>query len=346
MARVSDTHLLIFTQQFAAMMRSNLQLVDVLENLASETPQKGLRDVVEGVSDRVKHGVDLGDAMSEHPNVFSEIYVNVIRAGMASGRLGDAITQITNYLKVMHDVGRKVRGALSYPIFMIVAFFLVFNGMVFFILPRFAMVFSSFGKKLPWPTLLMMDIGNFWASYWYLILGGIALVIIFFSVWIASEDGRAIWDRIKLRIPIFGSIWRMSALSKFLRTLAVQLRNEVLLLDALVLSAEATGNVFIREIIFDIAEDIERGVGLANAFRDHQVFHGIVLQMISAGEEAGTLDELLLSSADYFENLLNDRLETVTGLVNPILTVFVGLAIAGMMVASFLPVFQISSTIT
>lgn len=346
MAAVRSAHLLIFTQQFASMMRSNLQLVEVLDNLARETPQARLREVVEEVSDKVKHGIDLGDALAEHPNVFSDIYVNVIKAGMMSGRLGESITQISNYLAVMDDVGRKVRSAMSYPIFMVIAFFFVFNGMVFFILPRFSKMFSNFGKELPAPTQILIDLGDFWAANWYLILGGGALGAFSFAVWIASEDGRAIWDKAKLRLPLMGNIWRMGALSRFLRTLAVQIKNEVSLLDALVLSADASDNVYIRETIYQIAEDVERGAGLSNAFREHEIFHGIVLQMIAAGEEAGTLDELMLSSADYFERLLYDQLESVTGMINPLLTVFVGLAVAGMMVASFLPVFQIGSAVT
>lgn len=345
MASVSNTHLLIFTQQFASMMRSNLQLVDVLDDLARETPQKHLRLAIQDVAERVKHGVGLGDALTEHPGVFGEVYVNVVRAGMASGRLGEAISQVTIYLQVMDQVARQVRGALSYPLFVMAAFFVVFNGMVFFILPRFAMMFKSFNKALPWPTQVLLDIGDFWAAHWYLVLGGIALLVGCFWQWTASEDGRALWDRWKLGIPILGPLWRMAALSRFLRTFAVQVKNEVLLLDALVLSAEASANVYIRDTIYNIAEDVEKGVTVANAFRDYEVFHGIVLQMIASGEESGSLDELLLSAADYFESLLRDRMQTVTGLINPVLTVFVGIAIAGMMIASFMPVFQLGGQV-
>ena len=346
MAAVKDTQLLIFTQQFASMMGSNLQLVDVLDNLARETPEKKLKAVIESISNQVKHGIDFGEALAAHPNVFSDIYVNVIRAGLASGRLADAIAQITVYLRVMHDVNRSVRGALSYPIFMFVAFFFVFNGMVFFILPRFARMFEDFGKELPWATRILMNIGDFWAAYWYLVIGGMGLCIASFVLWVATEDGRAIWDQSKLRIPVVGSIWRMSALSRFIRTLAVQIKNEVMLLDALLLSAQAANNVFIQETLYDIAEDIERGSGLARAFRRHAIFEGIVVQIIAAGEEASALDELLLSSSDYFDSLLKDRIETVTGMINPILTIVIGLSVAGMMIASFLPVFQLGAAVS
>ena len=310
---VNDTHLLIFTQQFSSMIRSNLQLVDVLDNLAKETPQKRLRQIIEDIAESVKHGVDLGDALAGHPGVFNEIYVNVVRAGMASGRLGEAMIQITSYLSMIYEITRQARSAMTYPIFMLVAFFAVFNGMVFFILPRFAAMFANFGRDLPFATQVMIDIGNYWKDNWLLIIGGVVLTPLAFVTWIATEDGRAIWDRIKLRMPVIGSVWRLAALSRFIRTLAVQIKNEVMLLDALIHSAEASGNVYLRETIYDIAEEVERGSSIAAAFREYRIFEGIVLQMISSGEEAGELDELLLSAADYFERLLRNRLETVTG---------------------------------
>tara|TARA_B100001123_G_scaffold434709_1_gene561749 strand:- start:110 stop:1147 length:1038 start_codon:yes stop_codon:yes gene_type:complete len=345
MAGGTQVQLLIFSQQFASMLQSKLQLVDVLDNLARETPQRKLRDIIEDISEKVRHGVDLGDALAAHPNMFGEIYVNVIRAGLASGRLGDAAAQVADYLSVINEVGRKVRGALAYPFFMIGAFLLVFNGMVFFILPRFSRMFQSFGKELPWATRVLMEIGDLWANYWYAIIGTIVTVTIAFAIWISSADGRYIWDRIKLRVPIVGPLWRMAALSRFLRTLAVQLQNEVLLLEAIEVSAQASGNVYVRDSLYDIHDDVQRGNGLAGSFRRYDIFEGIVLQMIAAGEEAGTLDELLMSAADYFERLLYARLDTVTGLINPILTVLIGLVIAGMMIASFLPVFQIGSVV-
>lgn len=335
---VRQTHLLIFSQQLASMIRSNLQLVDVLDNLARETPHKRLKGIVEDVAGRVKRGIDFSEALAEHPKAFDEIYVNIVKAGMASGRLGEAVGQIAKYLTVMQEINRKVRGAMSYPLFMAAAFFVTFNGMVFFILPRFASMFKMFGRKLPAPTQILMDIGDFWKAYWYLVIGGIVLCVFAFAGWIASPDGRAVWDRVKLRIPIIGPIWRMAALSRFLRTLAVQVKNEVQLLDSLVLAADSAANVHVREVIYDVADEIEKGVGLARAFRKHEIFHGIVLQMVSAGEESGTMDELLLSAADYFESLLRERLETVTGMINPILTILIGLLVAGMMVAAFLPV--------
>ena len=343
--QVKLADLLIFTNQFASMMRSQLQLVDVLDNLGQETPHGHLKDAIEDLAEDVRHGVDFGDAMADYPNLFSDIFVNVVRAGMESGRLAESLTQISVYLNKSDVIGRKVKGALSYPIFMLVAFFGVFNAMVFFILPRFAVMFSSMGKDLPGPTQVLLDVGQFWANNWYFIIGGMICFMIGFAIWTATRDGRYIWDQYKMRFPIIGNLWRLAALAKFLRTFAVQLHNEVQLLRALRLAASSSGNAYIEESIFMIADDVERGVSISKAFQEHDVFSGIVLQMIAAGEEAGTLSELLLSAADYFERLLDNQTDIVTSLINPILTVVMGLSIAGMMVAAFLPVFSMGSAV-
>jgi len=340
---VRGIHILIFTQQFASMIRSNLHLVEVLDNLGAETPQKKLREVIQDVAEDVRHGMDLSTALAEHPKVFDDVYVNVVRSGMESGKLGDALTQISNYQQVLMETGRKVKSALVYPIFILAAFFGVFNAMVFFILPRFEMMFKNFNKKLPGPTQLLLDMGAAWAANWHLIIGAIVLTILGFTFWIATPDGRRIWDQYKLHLPLMGALWRMSALARFLRTLAVQVENDVPVLEALTLAADAAGNVYVKETLHEIADDVETGRGLAASFRDHAVFHGIVLQMIASGEEAGILDELLVSSANYFDSLVQDLLDRITGLINPSLTVFCGLGIAFMMVAAFMPVFQMGS---
>lgn len=341
--KLSD--LLIFTNQFASMMRSQLQLVDVLDNLAQETPGADLRGAIEDLAHDVRSGVDFGDALANHPGIFSDIFVNVVRSGMESGRLAESLTQVSVYLQKADALSRKVKGALTYPAFMLLVFFGVFNAMVFFILPRFEAIFSTMGKELPGPTQFLLDVGEVWANNWYYIVGGVVFLWFAFLLWIATQEGRYTWDHYKLKMPVVGNLWRMSSLARFLRTFAVQLHNEVALLKALHLSAYATGNAYVENAILLIAEDVERGISISQSFREYDVFSGIVLQMVSAGEEAGTLAELLLSASDYFEQLLDNQTQVVTGLINPILTVVMGFSIAGMMVAAFLPVFSMGSVV-
>ncbi|MGN7610455.1 type II secretion system F family protein [Magnetococcales bacterium HHB-1] len=347
MAHVQQKHLLIFCNQFSSMIRSQLPLVEVLGNLADETPNKDLQQVIDDVLADVESGVDFADALANHPEVFDDIFVSIVRAGMSAGKLGEALAQLVVYLEKVDEVNRKVKGAVSYPIIMLLAFFGVFNAMVFFILPRFESMFLSMNKELPLPTQILLDVGRFWGDSWYLILSGIGLVIFSFVVWTSTDEGKSIWDEYKIGFPVIGNLWRMAALSRFLRTFSVQLQNEVPLLDALNLAAPAAGNLYVENALYDIADNIERGASVADAFRMYEEFFaGIVLQMIASGEEAGAIDELLLSAADYFETLLDDQINHVTGLINPILTVFMGMSILGMMVAAFLPVFDMGSAMS
>lgn len=340
-----STDVLIFTHQFASMLRSHLPLIAVLKNLAKETTQKDLKLVVEEISDDVGNGRDFGESLADHPKYFDEVFVNVAKAGMRSGRLAESLSQISEYLAKKDNISRKLNSALSYPIFMGVAFFAVLNAMVFFILPRFKALFLSFDKELPGPTQILMTLGDYWKENWYLIVGGLVVGIAAWSLWVATHDGRYHWDRIKLKLPLVGRLWRLSALSKFLRTFSVQLNNEVEFLDALNLAAKSAGNKYLEETLFLIEENIEKGGGIAESFRKCDEFSGIVLQMIDSGEQSGTFDELLMSAADYFERVLDNQIDIITGLINPILTVTIGLAIAGMMVASFLPVFEIGGVV-
>lgn len=345
MASVKLPSLLIFTNQFAAMLGSKLPLLSVLENLGKETPQPVLRDAIEDICESVTSGVELADALEEFPGIFDEIYVNVVRAGLGSGRLDESLLHLSEHLSNADQVSRQLRGALAYPMFMFAGFIAAFNGMVFFILPRFQSMFSSMDKELPAITQLLMDIGDWWKASWPLVLGFWAVVIASFVIWTLTPDGRYLWNKMKLNIPVIGNMLRLGAMSRFLRTFAVQVRNEVNILQALRLAAPSSGNAYLEEVILDIADDIERGRGIAEAFREHEVFSGIVLQMIASGEEAGQLDELLLSASDYFTRLLDNQIQTWTGMINPILTVVIGLGIAGMMVAVFLPVFDLGSAV-
>ena len=345
MANVSLQALLIFTNQFSAMLSSQLPLVSVLKNLGDETPHRGLRLAIGDVREDVEHGTDFGDALSEHADIFDEIYVNIVRAGISSGKLGAAMTHLAAYLSNADSVRRKIRAATSYPMFMFMAFIVSFNGMVFFVLPRFEQMFANFGKDLPLATKILMAVGSFWREYWYVVVLALAIVIAGIFAWLMSPKGRLTWDEYKLKLPVFGRMWRMSALARFLRTLAVQIQNDVELLPSLRLSAPTTGNFFIEDIIVQIADDIEDGHGIADSFREYNVFSGIVLQMIASGEEAGELDSLMLSAADYFDRLLDDQIQTWTALINPILTVGIGLAIAGMMIGVFLPVFDMGKVV-
>lgn len=342
MARVAVSQILIFTRQFASMLGSRLQLAHVLENLAAETPQRRLREILTDVVEQVKRGTDLSDALASHPGAFNSIYVAIVKAGLESGQLADALYQITEYLTRTDQVVKKMRAAAFYPMLLGLSFYGVLNGMFFFILPRFEAIFSGAGKELPGPTRILVAIGAVYKAHWALMLGTIFGAAVAFSLWVARPEGRLAWDRWKLGLPLIGGLWRLASLARFIRTLSVQVRNFIPIAEAIRLSASASGNRHIEAMVHQIAADIENGVGVAQAFRSRKVFSGVVVQMVASGEESGRLDEMLSSAASYFDSLLLQQIDTITALINPLLTVVIGAAIAGMMVAAFLPVFDLS----
>ncbi|MBF0383958.1 MAG: type II secretion system F family protein [Magnetococcales bacterium] len=339
------TNVMIFTHQVASMLRSHVPLIAILKNLAKETANKKLRLVIEKVSIDVNNGSDFGDSLAKHPNFFDDIFVNVAKAGMKSGNLAESLTQISEYLEKKDNMHRKLIKAVSYPIILGVTLLAAANIMFFYVLPRFQTIFESFEKELPLPTQILIAIGNFWRDNWYFIFFCILAVSLGWGLWITSKKGRYKWDRFKLKIFFIGRLWRLSALTRFLRTFSVQLHNEVDFLESLRLAAHSCGNRYMEEALFLIENEISRGTGIAKSFETNELFSGIVLQMIDSGEQSGALDELLLSAADYFERVLDSEIEVITGLVNPILTVVIGLALAGMMIASFLPVFELGNVI-
>ena len=348
MASVSQSDLLIFTNQFSAMIRSHLPLVDVLTNLAKETPthKRALRHSLEEVISAVERGVDFADAIERHPRVFNNAYVNIVRAGLASGNLGRSLEQLGVYLDKSHEARHKLRSALTYPFMILFAFFLVFNGMIYFVLPNFDSLFEQFGGDLPWATQVLIAIGEWWKANAVMLLiatAGFAALMIFL---LSNRGTRLHWDRWVMAIPLMGNLIRIAALSRFARTFAVQAENRVPILEALPFAGSASGNLHVEEVVNSVAGRIENGSSLHGAFEPEPVFQGIVLQMISSGEETGEIEHLLLSAANYFEKLLDNEIHFWTTLINPAMTLLVGVLASAMVIAAFLPIFQITNVMS
>ncbi|MBV9736198.1 MAG: type II secretion system F family protein [Acidisphaera sp.] len=335
------SHLLIFAKQFASMTASSLQLVSVLDNLARETPHRSLRRAVQEVAREVTTGADLADALDRYPRIFNGVFVGLVRSGLESGRLAGALRHVVEYLDRVEQVNRRVTSAAVYPAFVLMTFLSVASGMIFFILPKYQAIFRSFNRPLPGPTQFLLNIGVVLRNDapWMGAVAGLLAVLTVYAL--GTRSGRLAWDRLKLEMPAFGPVWRLAALARFSRTLAVQVNNNVSVIRALHLAARASGNAHIELLVHGIAQDVELGASVTRAFKDREIFSGIVLQMIAAGEEAGRLDELLISASDYFDALLMQRIDAVTGMVNPALTAVMGASVAGMMIAAFLPVFDL-----
>lgn len=339
---MAGSDLLIFTKQFAAMVRSNLPLVQALESLSRDAPGRSFRSMLTHVLEQVRCGRDFHRALADYPKVFNGTYIGVVRAGMQSGQLGIALSQIAEYLDAHDKIIKKVRAALIYPGMLFASFAVTFHVMVFGILPRFETLFKSYGKALPAPTQFVLDVGRVYEENWPFMLGAIVITGMFFIAWIRTIEGRVAFDRLKLRIPLFGNLMRLSAIARFAQTLAIQVQNSVGLIESIRVAAPANNNKYIERSLLKIADHIEQGESITQAFQRESLFQGVVQQMISAGEQSGDLGTPLVSVANYFESLWAQKLEAVISTVNPLLTASMGMLISGMLVAAFLPVFQVS----
>lgn len=339
---MANSDLLIFTKQFAAMVRSQLPLVQALESLARDSPRRTFRKMLTDVLEQVRCGRDFHRALADYPKIFNGTYIGVVRAGMQSGQLGIALHQISEYLDSHDKIVKKVRSALIYPVMLFASFAVTFHVMIFGILPRFASLFASYGKPLPAPTQFVLDVGHVYEEYWPFALGAIVVGGMGFFAWLRTAEGRVTFDRLKLRIPLFGNLMRLSAIARFAQTLAIQVQNSVGLIESIRVAAPANNNKYIERSLLKIADHIEQGESITHAFQRESLFQGVVQQMISAGEQSGDLGTPLVSVANYFESLWAQKLEGVISTVNPLLTASMGMLISGMLIAAFLPVFQVS----
>jgi type IV pilus assembly protein PilC len=263
---------------------------------------------------------------------------------MQSGQLAAALKQISEYLTALDKVMKKMRSAAIYPALLITAFLITFHILVFWVLPRFEVLFSSFGKELPAPTRMVLAIGDVYSRSWPMMLAVLCAVAAGILIW--TKKNPISFDRMKLRTPLIGPLLRVSALARFAHTLAIQVSNSVSLIEAIRVAAPACNNRYAELSLRHIADDIEHGQGIAQAFGRHDLFQGVVQQMISAGEQSGELAEPLRSAANYFENLWVQRVDAFIAIVNPLLTAIIGILISGMLVAAFLPVFEASGVAT
>ncbi|MBF0107914.1 MAG: type II secretion system F family protein [Magnetococcales bacterium] len=342
MADISPRSLLFFTRQFSSMVNSHLSLRQILETMAKDlSTDKKMRPILKCLYDDLDRGMDLDRAMEKHGEVFNRDYISIIRSGVQSGQLGVALEHLTKYLYNAHQNRSRLLTAISYPMFIFVIFISMFHIMVLFILPRFDHIFKEFDKPLPKLTQWVLAFSNFYLEHFGIIMTVLALPVLMFFTTRMSPGVRMWWDMHKLNWLLLGSLWRLSALHRFLSSLGVQVKNGILIVDAVPLAGSAANNLFLESISRRVQESIQNGASVTESFSPHAIFQGVALQMIRAAEESDSMADPLLSTAEHFNELLQSRLQIITELVTPILTIILGMIITGMLVAAFLPVFEL-----
>ncbi len=342
--KVKTRDVVILTRQFATMINAGLPLVQALDILAKQSDNKILQSTLQDVLYDVESGHTLADAMRGHEKVFTPLYVNMVAAGETGGILDTILLRLSVFLEKAEALARKVKGAMIYP--MVIGFVALSAIIVLllFVIPTFQQMFASFDQVLPLPTRIVIMASDTLQSYWWAMGGGVAATVFLFKRWIATSSGRLTFDRILLRLPIFGNLARKGSVARFTRTLGTLLSSGVTILDGLEITARTSGNRVIHDAIMDSRSSIAGGESISEPLRVSGVFPPMVTQMINVGEETGDLDGMLTKIADFYDEEVDAAVESLLKAMEPLMIVVLGTVVGGMIVAMYLPIFGIINT--
>jgi general secretion pathway protein F/type IV pilus assembly protein PilC len=344
---VKGRELATMYSQLADLLHSGVPLLRSLELLERQSTNPTLQSVVRDVRLRVADGTGLAQAMAQHPYVFNELSVGMVRAGQEGGFLEDVLKRIANFVEHQEDLKSRVIGALAYPVFLAVAGFAVLNVLVIFFVPKFAKIFDKLREKgdLPALTTYLMSFSEFCQSYWWAVLLGVVVGLSLFRRWARSESGRLVVDRLKLRLPLFGPILLSLALSRFCRILGTMLHNGIPILKALHIAKDSTGNRVLAQAIAKGAENVTAGAKLADPLRKSGYFPLDVVEMITIAEEANSLETVLVQIADSLEKRTGRNLDLMVKLLEPIMLLVMAAVTLTIVAGLLLPVFKMGSAV-
>lgn len=343
---ISTRELVIFTRQFATMIDAGLPLVQCLEILGDQEPNKTFKAVIRAVRQDVEQGSTFAEALGKHPKPFDALYTNLVAAGEIGGILDTILNRLAVYLEKADALARKVKGAMVYPSTVLVVAIGVVVLMLVKIIPVFEKMFKDFGGELPGPTQVVVNISHFMQEWIGLAMGVlIAVIISFLQARKRSLKFRRATDAFFLKLPIFGSLLQKVAVARFTRTLGTMISSGVPILDGLDIVAKTAGNVVIEEALLDVKAAISEGKTIAEPLQESGVFPGMVVQMIAVGEETGAMEVMLSKIADFYDEEVDAAVDALTAMLEPVMMVFLGGTVGGLLIAMYLPIFKIAETI-
>ncbi len=344
--RVGLADLVIFTRQLATMIDAGLAMVQSLQALAEQTTNKVMRDVIKDVCARVEGGDSFSEALQKHPKVFSRLYVSMVGAGEKGGLLAEILARLATYLENTARLRKKVKSAMMYPTVVTIVAILITIFLLVKVVPVFGEIYAGFGSKLPGPTLFLIQLSEIVKSYIILILLGGGGAVYAWLYIIKTKPGREFWDARRIKLPIFGTIAHKICLARFTRTLASLIRSGVPILEVLQIVSQTVGNMVMEKAIKVAAGDIERGESISSALAKHPVFPNMIIRMITAGEQTGKIDNMLERISDFLDEEIETTLSGLTSLIEPILIVFLGVVVGGMVICMFLPIFKLADVVS
>jgi MSHA biogenesis protein MshG len=341
--KISLDELIVFCRQMYALTKAGIPLIRTMRGLADTTRSPELGEVLDDVTTRLEGGSTMATAMQAHPKVFSDLFIAMIHVGENTGQLDDAFKRLSDILELERDTKRRLSQALRYPTFVMIALFGALMVVNFLVIPKFSAVFSKLGADLPFLTQVLVGTSNFLLSYWYLMLAAMIAGAVAVKQWRKTEQGELIWDRYKLKMPIIGPLVELITLSRFARNFASMLSAGMPVTNALTVVADATDNAWISKHIKDMRSGIERGESLLRTARQSNMFTPLILQMIAVSEETGSVDEMLINVADFYDEDVDYGLKRLAESIEPILIVAMGVLVLILALGVFLPIWDLGA---
>ncbi len=338
---IKKVHISRFTRQFATMIGAGLPMVQCLDILSKQMESQEFCKVINEIKDSVSSGSTLSEAMKKHKKAFDDLYVNMVEAGEMGGALDTILVRLANYREKADTLNRKIRSAMAYPAVISVVATGITIAMLTFIVPVFAKMFAGLGAELPAPTQFVLTVSGIIKSYILVWLGAMVAFIVAFRMVLKNEKGRYYFDKFMLRTPVFGNLVRKAAVARFTRTLGTLIQSGVTILDALEITAKTAGNKVLQLAIRKSVVSIAEGDTITNPLKESGVFPPMVIQMIGVGEKTGGLDEMLSKIADFYDDEVDAAVSALTALIEPVVIVLMGAVIGGLLIAMYLPMFDI-----
>lgn len=342
---IDTKDLVIFTRQFATMIDSGLPLVQCLDILSSQQEKPVFKDILVKVKESVESGSTFADALAKHPKAFDQLYVNLVAAGEIGGILDTILNRLAAYIEKAMKLKKQIKGAMVYPVTIMSIAVIVVGVILIFVIPTFAKMFADFGGELPAPTKFVIALSNFLLKYIIVIIAAFFAVIYGIKRYYATPGGQKKIDAMALKAPIAGPLIRKVAVAKFTRTLGTMVSSGVPIMDGLEIVAKTAGNKIVEEAIYGVRQAISEGKTMAEPLQSCGIFPPMVVQMIAVGEATGAMDAMLTKIADFYDDEVDDAVSAMTSMMEPLLMVFLGTTVGGLVVAMYLPIFKLAGAV-
>ena len=343
--RVGLKPLAIFSRQLSTLVNAGIPIIQSLNILVEQIEQKSFKEIVFNIRQDIERGSSITEALGKHPGAFSDLYVSMIRSGEAGGVLDEVLERLSSYLEAVITLRGKIRGAMAYPATVCAIAIIIIIGLLTFVVPSFEQIFVSFGAELPLPTRTLLVISAVIRKYFIIVAVCLFILVVIFMRVLKTEKGRAVWDGFLLKVPLFGPLFQKTAVAKFARTLSALVKSGVPILEALEIVAKTSGNKIVEYAIMDARLAIREGERIADPLKECEVFPPMVIQMVSVGEETGSLDLMLSKIADFYEREVDTTVEGLSSMIEPVLILFLGITCGSIIIALFLPILMMSTVI-